>query len=410
MSGFRIRDARLWIVVALAALVPRLLYVLLGDRFGLIGPTNPDSLQYQALARDLLSGRGWAPDAANATESLFRPPLYPWFLTLLYAIFGTGMAGVRVAQALLATGSALMISAIAGRAYGRRAAWIAGLLFALNPLLIMQTAELLTESLFIALYVGAFYAFVRALGSSPGWACACGGLLGLAILCRPTPLLVAPVLAGALLLRDGGIRQQVRRTALFAAGLLVVVLPWIARGAAMTGAWVPVATTGEFTLYLGNAPGWAERVFFDGEIPLGQEWDIAEYRKIREEPPGWFGREARRIIIDDPARFLRISVIRAGKFFKLLPEARGGAIRFVLAFTGYTFLFPIGVAGLVWAARRRDRFARATAVVLLFMCLVHVVSVPSVRYRFALVDAVLPIFAGGMLAALWLRVRRRSAG
>jgi 4-amino-4-deoxy-L-arabinose transferase-like glycosyltransferase len=410
MSEGRASGARLWIVVAIAALIPRLLYVLLGDRLGWIGPTNPDSLQYQALARDLLAGRGWAPDAANATESLFRPPLYPCFLAGLYALFGQAVGVVRVAQAILGGASAAIAAAIARRAYGGRAGWIAGLLFAINPLLILQTAELLTEPLFIVLYLGVFYGLLRAIQGSSRWACACGGMLGLATLCRPTPFLAMPIFVAAVFLRGNGVRERLRRGAWIVACAALVVAPWIVRGAARTGSWVFVATTGEFTLYLGNAPGWAERVFYDGEVPAGQEWDIAEYRKIRQEPPGWFGRQAGRIITGDPARFARLSLIRAGMFFKILPEFRGGLAHFVLALAGYSILFPIGIAGLAWGVRRRDLFARATAAALVLMGLLHIVAVPSVRYRFALIDAVLPVFAGGMIAALWLRARRRSGG
>jgi 4-amino-4-deoxy-L-arabinose transferase-like glycosyltransferase len=409
MRGDRASRRQTWIVLGVVAFLPRLLFVLLGERLGWIGPTNPDSLQYQALARDLLAGLGWAPHAANATEALFRPPLYPCFLAGIFAVFGASVAAVRVVQAALGAASAIVVSEIADRAYGRRAAWIAGFLFAMNPLLLMQNAELMSESLFIPLYLATFLCFLEARRGSMRWACVGGVALGLAILCRPTPITAAPLLALGILWRGKGeMRGRLRRAAVFIGLAILVVAPWTVRGAVKTGFWVPVATTGEFTLYLGNAPGWAERAFEQGEIPSGQDWDIAEYRKIREAPPGWFGREARREIVADPARFLRISAIRCRLFFKLLPELHGGLARFGLAAVGYTILFPLGVAGLIWALRKRDGFTEVITAVIALMCLVHVISVPSVRYRFALVDSIVTVFAGGMLASLWLRVRRRS--
>lgn len=398
------------IALGATAFLPRLLFVLLGERLGWIGPTNPDSLQYQGLARDLLAGLGWAPHAVNATEALFRPPLYPCFLAGLFAVLGPGVAAVRIVQAALGAVSGIVVAQIAARAYGNRAAWIAGLLFAFNPLLLMQNAELMSESLFVPLYLAVFLSFLEARRGSMSWACAGGITLGLGVLCRPTPMAAAPLLAlGILWGGSGRMRGRVQRAALFLGLAMLTVVPWVVRGAVKTGAWVPVATTGEFTLYLGNAPGWAERVFEQGEIPSGQEWDLAEYRKIRENPPGWFGREARRVIEADPGRFLRLSAIRSRFFFKLLPELHGGLAHVGLAAVGYTFLFPVGVAGLGWALRKRDGFAGTTLAVLLLMSAVHVISVPSVRYRFALVDSILMVFAGGMLAALWLKARRRSA-
>jgi 4-amino-4-deoxy-L-arabinose transferase-like glycosyltransferase len=403
------RDSWTWIVVAVAALVPRLAFVLLSNRLGLAGPVLTDSLQYQALARDLLAGRGWAPNAVNATDMLFRPPLYPWFLAGLYALFGPGATAVKVAQAMLGAVSAVFVSAMAMRLFGRRGGWIAGLLFALNPLLIMQANELMTEPLFIALYLAALYYFLRALDGSLWSACVSGGLLGLTVLCRPTPLIAVPVFAVALWRGRENWRAWLRGSAAFIICVGLVVLPWVVRGAIRTGAWVPVATTGEFTLYLGNAPGWAERVFLQGEVALGQDWDVGEYHRIGAEPPGWFANEARREILRDPVRFARLTLIRTGQFFKILPEFKGGPLRFLMALFGFTILFPIGLIGLIWALRRRDRFAWTVAAVLALVSLLHVVSIPSIRYRLALVDALLPVFAGGWLAWLWARLMRKSA-
>ncbi len=413
------REARNWVRplawIFAGAFAVRLLFLLLLPRLGIDPLGNPDAAQYDMLGSALAAGRGFAPDARNATEALFRPPLYPAFLAGVYGVAGRSIHAVLILQALFGAGAAVIAASIARPRFGGRAAWIAGGILAIHPLMILPGGELLTESLFILLYLGGFLAVSRALDSRGregiGHSAAAGLLFGLAALARPTPLAAIPILAAGLAwaARPAFGRAGLARAGALMAAAFVAIAPWILTTHARHHAWVPIATTGEFTLYLGNAPGWAERVFIEGESPAGQEWDLDRYREIPQTPPGGFAQKARRIIREDPGRFARLTAIRAGRFLKLVPESRGSAPRRAVAYLGYTIFFPLGVVGWLLAARRRDRLALLLIPVFAAMILIHAVSIPSIRYRVALIDALLPVFAGMILSEIWVRARGRSA-
>lgn len=398
------------------ALLFRLVFLLLLPRLGIDPLGNPDAVQYDQLARALSEGRGYAPDARSATEALFRPPLYPAFLAGCYSIAGRSIALILGLQAVFGAASAAMIGILARRRFGAAAGWVAGAIAAVHPLLILPGGELLTESLFVALYLGGILFFSSALEErgriGARHALPAGVLLGLAVLARPTPLIALPVLAVGLAWageRPFGLRAFLRGGAFLGAALLSIA-PWIIGAHARHGVWVPVATTGEFTLYLGNSNGWAERVFLNGESPDGQDWDMEKYREIRTTAPGEFASKARAIIREDPGRFARLTAVRAERFLKLLPEGKGSAVRRLLGLAGYTLLFPIGIAGLLFAMKRRDRLAIILFPVFAMMVAIHAVSIPSIRYRIALIDSVLPVFAGALIAGLIAAKRLRDRG
>lgn len=404
-----------FLCVGAAALALRILFLVAAPRIGIDPLGNPDAAQYEALARALADGRGYAPDARNATEALFRPPLYPAFLAGIYTIAGRSIPAILAIQALFGAASACVLACLARRRFGAAAGWTAGAVAAAHPLLILPGGEILTESLFTILYLGSLFAFARAMEEAGrgGWrSAAVGGVLfGLAILTRPTPLAALPILGLAL---AWGVGKRfgtaaLLRAVIFVAAALLAVAPWVVGSHARHGVWVPIATTGEFTLYLGNAPGWAERVFVGGEAAVGQPWDLERYREIPATPPGGFARKARAIVRDDPGRFLRLTAIRAVRFLKIVPEGKGSAARRALGLFGYTILFPLGVAGLFLAAKRRDALALTLIPVFVAMIAVHAVSIPSIRYRVALIDAVLPVFAGMLVAEIVARARGRSA-
>jgi hypothetical protein len=111
-----------------------------------------------------------------------RTPGYPAFLAAIRALGGDARA-ILVAQCLLGALLACLVPAI-GTALGLslRGAFVAGLLYALHPVLILFDCLVLTEGLFNVCTVAALYLATRP-ASGWNWFLA-AGLIGLAGLVR----------------------------------------------------------------------------------------------------------------------------------------------------------------------------------------------------------------------------------
>lgn len=174
---------RFFLIVALAALVLRALFVILSPR------VTPDSLFYADIAKNWLSLHIYAlTDNGRIIPTYVRLPGYPAFLVVVFALLGKdSFRAVMWIQVLVDLGTCFVVADLARRMIGsERAAKIAFLLTALCPFFANYTAAPLTETLAIFSAALAFDFAVAGLdsGSSKHWI-ACGGALAGGILLRP---------------------------------------------------------------------------------------------------------------------------------------------------------------------------------------------------------------------------------
>lgn len=260
--------------------------------WGMPGAIQQDPDGYLRLARTLREAGvlGWK-DAATgaAAPTAYRPPLYPlvlaplagdgapWRLAVGLFHWGLGTAtvglilvlgswfDVRPAEGVVGAGGSPGRGAWSG---GEAAAtvpverpavpgwsWLAAILVACDPILLHQSAQVMTETLaaFLAvLALAVLSRFDRQPG--PGVAGLAGFSQGLAALCRPTFLpwlwlcLVAVVVEPAL-------RKRRWANALAClAGAGIALGAWGLRNARQLGQWRLTTTHGGYTLLLGNNP------------------------------------------------------------------------------------------------------------------------------------------------------------
>jgi hypothetical protein len=186
---------------------------------------------------------GSMPSGGNVPTA-FRPPGYPLFLAGVHAagepLPGDRWTRGRVVNALLGTLAVALVGLIATHFWSRRVALTAMGVLAVDLPLILVGGSLMSETLFVALVLGAVLAALQSRAASRpiAWAAGAGVLIGLATLTRAT----APVLALPLALAVAW--RSPRRPA--AAGVLVVamaltVAPWTARNAVQMHAFIPVS-------------------------------------------------------------------------------------------------------------------------------------------------------------------------
>ncbi len=238
------------------ALAVRVVYALVAERvdpFLRSGPLHGDAASYDQIVRSLLAGGGYAGESGQPTA--FWPPLYPFFLTGVYSVFGYHLLAARLVQAFLGAITVATTSLVAGEISGRRVGTIAGLGMALYPHLIYFGAWLTAEALYLSLLGLALLTAVR-LRRRPHLAAfaALGALLGLAILAKPSALMLLPLICLWVLVGFPSTRcaRRMQYLGMLLLMSVMVVAPWTARNYFTFGDVVLVSTNGGYTFYGAN--------------------------------------------------------------------------------------------------------------------------------------------------------------
>ena len=141
------------------------------------------------------------------THMIFYPPLYPYFIAVLYALFHT-LEAVKWAQVVVGALLVPAVGRIGGLAFGPRVGLLAAGITAFYPELVWFAGALLVrDALHGPALVGDGEADRRRCAAAPRAAAAAGGLLwGLAILTRETILYLTPLAAAWLAWRGRAAR------------------------------------------------------------------------------------------------------------------------------------------------------------------------------------------------------------
>jgi hypothetical protein len=205
------------------------------------GRVDGDTLVYGNIAKNWLTHGvyGFSMSPHGPVPTLIRLPGYPIFLALCFRIFGLDhyVAVMRV-QCAVDLCTCLLVAALAGRLFGRRAAMAALWLSALCPFTAVYVAAPLTETLTLTTIALVFYALERwrsaGLGFKP-WLWVIAFALAYSVLLRPEQGLLAATVVPAmiwLVWKTSGHRIVLARLLPVAVTALCVVLPlapWTAR-------------------------------------------------------------------------------------------------------------------------------------------------------------------------------------
>jgi hypothetical protein len=178
MSG---RQAVLVFALALAARLVNVAFLSAGANEFFMD----DSHGYWEQAETLLT-QGWFHWLDGEGSTLFdkRPPLYMYFLALVRAAFGPSLAAAAAVQAVLDSVTCVVIG-LMGAMLRPRFGIVAGVLAALWPNLVIHSALIVSDTLFLFLFTPLLYAGARfVMNGDWRWIAAAGLLFGLAVVTR----------------------------------------------------------------------------------------------------------------------------------------------------------------------------------------------------------------------------------
>lgn len=253
---------KLAVVIAIAVLARLAALLLLPDVFAYTEPGGEihGSVAYDDYAQNLLATGVYGRSAGLPDAGL--PPLYSLVLAAIYSVFGRSYLAVALWHIFFDALSIALLAGICRRLMpqdGETVGALAGLFFALYPYLIFQNLALNDTSLWILL-LHAFVWLLALLRERTRWdkralslALAAGFVLGISALARALLPALAILALPWFALRLGWRGTLLRMLPVLTASLLVV-LPWLLRGAALYGGFVPIALNSGENIYQGNHP------------------------------------------------------------------------------------------------------------------------------------------------------------
>jgi hypothetical protein len=293
-SGSAPRVGRATLALTAAALLARTAFLLLVPQCHTAG----DEPSWIALGTQEL-----VPLSPLRNDLIFYPPVYPYFIALVWRATGSLQAVLWVQAAI----GALLVPAVVrvgARSFGPRAGLLAGALAAFYPELLWFATRFWSETLFVVLL---WWAIERTLAAGddgkPATAAWAGALWALATLTRELALYLVPLAALYLVWSrpppGGGLRAWLRpaRSRVIAAAALVltpvlVIAPWTIRNALVFKAFIPVSTMGGLNLWQGNTTLTHLQIYevlarIDGPVAQDRYCRRMAWETIGARQPAW---------------------------------------------------------------------------------------------------------------------------
>ncbi|MFH1184161.1 MAG: glycosyltransferase family 39 protein [Chloroflexota bacterium] len=198
-----------------------------------------DTDRYVPIANAILSGQAYAWNTERPGE-LLNTIGYPLFLAGVFGVLGHEAGVVALAQLLTTGAVAVILFALLRRWLGGGGAFVAAILLALDPLTILWSMTILTESLFaVTLGIGAVLLVAWAHSQDDRTLVLAGVLSGLACLVKPFAILIVVAWAACLQVfpqhepaaRITWVARGVRRGLLFLLPSIMLIAPWFVRNA-----------------------------------------------------------------------------------------------------------------------------------------------------------------------------------
>jgi 4-amino-4-deoxy-L-arabinose transferase-like glycosyltransferase len=218
-----------------------------------------DPKDYDVIAMNISQGNGFHDEIGHWIS---RPPGYPFFLSIIYFIFGHHYWIVTLLQAIMGIGIVGLIYRITAEYFTESTAlWAAGLV-SFYPDFIIYCGYLYSETFYLFCLYGSLFFFFQSLKDTKNLSIPvvlAGIGLGMGALIRPVTLLLPFIflLMQNIRLDTHAFDKNIIVKKITIIGfMLLTIFPWTLRNYLLGHTFVPVAAIDGINLWIGNNP-WA---------------------------------------------------------------------------------------------------------------------------------------------------------
>ncbi len=380
-----------------------------------------DANDYIASANSILQGTPYP--LRGDFHPVFRAPVFPAFIALIWTFFPKSILAFKIAQAILHAATCWLIFKITFELVKKHLpAFLAAGICAVNPLLFGHTVDFFSEPLQNFLVALSTFILILLLKSEEKLylkAVLLGVTFGLSTLCRPTifPILLCLIpLIFLLFIKNPAQRlKYFLATAVIGLSLLATIAPWTYFNYYRTGEFIPVVNGFAYNFWLGNHPetlGIYYKTFQSKEenkafadywfekVPESKMKELEETHQmsslpINEQEKVW-RREAFKNINENPSIIGKLFVGKIRAYWT--PFVNRFSYPFVLVVfvavlvIGLYIFSPIG-ASILWKDETGKKIVIILLVQFILATLLHSLIIANVRYRTPYVDPYLAVLA-----------------
>jgi 4-amino-4-deoxy-L-arabinose transferase-like glycosyltransferase len=422
------RDRKILFAIIFFSVIVRVIAAFyLGNRVEAL-PGTHDQISYHTLSTRIIGGHGltfgenWWPATKAGSPTAHWSYLYLGYLSGIYKFMGVNPMIARLIQAIIVGIFQPYLAFLIGRRiFNEKVGLVSAVFTAIYGYFIYYAASLMTESFYIvAIMISLYLAILISdhrnesgieyhSGQDIKFGIALGVSLAIAILLRQLFLLFVPCILIWLLWRGG--RKLVKPILLSGVIILIVILPFTIFNNTRFNRFVLLNTNAGFAFFWGNHP-----IYGDHFEPILPE-SMGSYQKLIPKELIDLDEAALdqellirgiQFVINDPARYLRLSISRIPPYFMFWPSNESSLVSNIVRVGSFGILLPLMLYGLVLSVFRSTTPYSKQPLTLLYLCItlytiIHLLTWTLIRYRLP-VDAILVIFAGYGIIDLLYRI------
>jgi Flp pilus assembly protein TadD len=306
----------------------------------------------------------------------FRAPLYPYFLAIIYTVFGTNFVLVFLIQHIIGVAAIFLAYFVARELFPPLVAYGAAFLMAINGVLIFFEGQLLLDFLTVDFCLLIVYFLILARKKNSDWHYLGAGIfVGLFAITRPNILGVIPLFIIWMFLDKQSIRIALRKCPFLLAGAALIIMPVTARNLFIGHDQVLIASQGGINFYIGNnekADGYTALLpgkghtwqYSDAEFEAATDMDFKPGTLKPSQVSDYYYQKSFRFIFDSPDQFIKLMVKKVYLFWNYFEISNNNSLYFITGYIGLKFiplfLFaiigPLGFVGAIICFKKDKKY------------------------------------------------------